>query len=99
MDAAVSGCGSAVNSFSNLSSVTLSTPRLEVPQPQFQPTEIRMVVVSDGEGDIDGVAGQEWGLLQAFNHMPAESAKYSSQFLCLSSRLAARGFGFFAAAG
>src|SRR5580704_2912281 len=86
--------GSAVNSFSNLSSVTLSTLRLEIPQRQFQPAEVRMVIVADGEGDIDFVPSQERGLLQAFRHMPAEGAKGSSQLSVPSFQLTARCFGF-----
>ena len=31
----------------------------EVAQREFQPTKIRVVVVANREGDVDGVAGEE----------------------------------------
>src|SRR5271166_1746841 len=74
----------------------------QIPQRQFQPAVLGMVVVTDGEGDIDGVSGQERRLLQAFGHVPAEGvengAKTSSQFSVLSSQLTAHGLGFLGAA-
>jgi hypothetical protein len=30
-----------------------------------------MIVLSDAEGDIDGIASQKRGLLQTLSHMPA----------------------------
>jgi hypothetical protein len=49
-----------------------------------------MIVVADGEGDIDGIARQERGLQQALGHVPAESIesdfalKVGSQWWLLS---------------
>ncbi len=57
-----------------------------------------MIVVADGEGDVDGVSGKERGLLQAFGHVPAQGVKDSSQFSVLSSQLKTFGFGFLFAA-
>ena len=63
-----------------------------------------MIVMSDGESDIDGVAGQKWRLLQALGHAPAQgveddevSPRASSQFSVLSSQFFG-GHCFFAAA-
>ena len=44
----------------------------EIAQRQFQPTEVGMVVLADGKGDVDGIAGEQRRLLQAFGHVPAE---------------------------
>ena len=47
-----------------------------------------MVVVADGEGDVDGVASKKRRLLQTFSHVPAEGVENgslsSSQFSVLS---------------
>ena len=74
------------------------TRRFEVPQRELQSAEVGMVVVADGECDVDGIARQERRLLQAFGHVPAEGVKYGSQFSVLSSQLKTFGFGFLFAA-
>src|SRR5271157_490505 len=59
-----------------------------------------MVVVADGERDVDGVASQKGRLLKAFGHVPAQRVENSSQFLhssqlsVLSSQLKTLCFGF-----
>src|SRR6202035_5968555 len=59
-----------------------------------------MIIVADGEGDVDGIAGQERRLLQAFGHVPAEGVENSSQFFnssqfsVLISQLKTLRFGF-----
>ncbi len=68
--------------------------RSEIPQSEFQSTEVGMIVVADGEGDVDGVASQERRLLQAFGHVPAQGVENSSQFSLLSSQWTTPGFGF-----
>src|ERR1700758_5137579 len=52
-----------------------------------------MIVVPDGEGDIDAVAGEKRGLLQALGHVPTQGVKndFSSQFSALSSQMIAIG--------
>jgi hypothetical protein len=49
-----------------------------------------VVVVSDGEGDIDGVARQKRGLVQAFGHVPAQGVENGPQFLVLSFQFLGR---------
>src|ERR1022692_4964324 len=56
-----------------------------------------MVIVADGEGDVDGVARQKRRLLQAFGHVPSEGVKDSSQFPVPSSQFYAAGLGLLAA--
>ena len=48
-----------------------------------------MIVVSYGEGNIDGVAGEKRRALQAFGHVPAQGIEsdFSSQFPVLGSQL------------
>src|SRR5450631_1317291 len=59
-----------------------------------------MIVVSDGEGDIERVAREERGFLQAFGHVPAQGvesnfiSKISSQLSVLSSQCAAACIGY-----
>src|SRR5258708_3590255 len=58
----------------------------KVAQRKFQATVFGVIVVSDGESDIDRIAGQERRLLHTLGHVPAEgverdlSSKISSQF-------------------
>src|SRR5450631_1444524 len=59
-----------------------------------------MIVVSDGESDIERVAREERVFLHAFGHVPAQGvesdfiSKISSQFSVLSSQCAAACIGF-----
>ena len=46
---------------------------LEVAQRQFQPSKFGMVIVIEGESDIQSVAGKQFCLLDAFGHAPPES--------------------------
>src|SRR4030088_704118 len=53
-----------------------------------------MIVVADGERDVDGVTGEKWGLLQAFRHVPSQCVEHdgvspgaSSRFGVLNSQL------------
>jgi hypothetical protein len=48
---------------------------LEVAERKLEAAVFRMVVVSDGKGDIDGIACQERGLLEALGHVPAEGVE------------------------
>ena len=68
--------------------------RPEIPQSKFHSAEVGMIVVADGEGDVDGVASQERRLLEAFGHVPAQGVENNSQFWVLSSQWTAPGFGF-----
>ena len=69
---------------------------LEIAQGEFQAAVFGMIVVSDGEGDIERIARQQRRLLQALGHVPAQGVegdlarKSSSQFSVLSSQLTAR---------
>ena len=45
---------------------------LEVAERKFQSAEVWVVVVIEGEGDIESVAGKQLGLLDALGHAPAE---------------------------
>ena len=58
----------------------------EVAQRQLQAAEVRMVVVADGEGDVERVARQKRRLLQAFGHVPAKGVENGSQFSALDWR-------------
>ena len=64
---------------------------LKIPQGKLQSAVFGMIVVPDGEGDIDAVAGEKRGLLQALGHVPTQGIKddFGSQFSALSSRLIA----------
>src|ERR1700677_1719861 len=57
----------------------------EIAQGQLQATEIGVVVVADGKGDVDGVSGKQRGFLEAVGHVPAEGVENGSQFSILSS--------------
>ena len=48
-----------------------------------------MIVVTDGEGYVDGVACQKRGLLHALGHVPTQCVEgnFSSQFSVVSSQL------------
>lgn len=48
-----------------------SGARAEVPQRQLQSAVLRMVVVPDAERNIERIARQQFGCLQAFCHVPA----------------------------
>lgn len=45
---------------------------LEVAEREFQSPEIGVIVVIEGEGDVQRVAGQKFCLLDALGHAPAQ---------------------------
>ena len=45
---------------------------LEIAEREFQSSEFGVIVVIEGEGDIQSVTGEEVGLLNALGHAPAE---------------------------
>ena len=47
-------------------------PALEIPERQFESAEVGVVVLIEGEGDIQRIAGKQFCLLNAFSHAPAE---------------------------
>src|SRR4029077_11745507 len=75
---------------------TSSTPNLalglEVAEGEFEATVFGVVVVADGEGDVEGIAGEEFGVLQALGHVPAEGVE-GDVALPVSSRLSVGGGG------
>ena len=102
-----SGCRGAIlqkRKFNTWLGVTLSSHSaggyLKIAQGQLQAAVFGMIVVADGKGDIDGVAGQERGLLHTLGHMPAQgvegdlTAKISSEFAVFSSQFTAACIGF-----
>src|SRR6266436_6869036 len=67
----------------------------EVAKGKLEPPIFRMVVVSDGEGDVDRIAGKKLGSLEPFRHVPAEAVERhipapSGVFLCRSPVLSYR---------
>jgi len=53
-----------------------SEPRdSEIPQGEFQAAVFGVVVVSDGEGDVDRIARQHRRLLEALGHVPAQGVE------------------------
>jgi len=61
----------------------------EVAKGKLEAPIFRMVVVSDGEGDVDRIAGKKLGSLEPFRHVPAEGVERhipapSGVFLCRS---------------
>lgn len=48
---------------------------LEVAQGEFESAVFGVVVVADGEGDVEIIAGEEVGGLEAFGHVPAEGVE------------------------
>ena len=47
----------------------------KIAQGKLQAAVVGMVVVADGEGDVDGVSNEERGLLQALGHVPGQSVE------------------------
>src|SRR4029077_20223426 len=74
---------------------TSSTPNLalglEVAEGEFEATVFGVVVVADGEGDVEGIAGEEFGVLQALGHVPAEGVEGDVALPVLRSRFSALG--------
>src|ERR1700722_9025656 len=61
----------------------------EIPQRQFQAAVFGMIVVADGECDVDRIACQKRCLMHSFRHVPAQGVEgnFSSQFSVVSSQL------------
>lgn len=47
-------------------------PALEIAERQFESAEVGMVVLIEGESDIQRVPGKQFCLLDAFGHAPTE---------------------------
>ena len=71
--------------------ITFGRRSFEVAQGKLQAAIFRVIVVANGEGDVDGIARQQLMLQHSFRHVPAEGiegdpgSKVSSQFPVLSS--------------
>ncbi len=48
------------------------TRSLKVSQREFEAAVLGVIVILDGEGDVEIVAGEQAGLLTAFRHAPAQ---------------------------
>lgn len=70
--------------------ITFGRRSFEVAQGKLQAAIFRVIVVANGEGDVDGIARQKLMLQHSFRHVPAEGiegdpgSKVSSQFPVLS---------------
>src|SRR5216683_8358091 len=69
----------------------------KIAEREFQAAEVGMIVVTNGEGNVDGVARQKRRLLQAFGHAPTQGVENNSRFPLLSAQLSAHSAGFRAA--
>src|SRR5580700_9614176 len=48
---------------------------LVVAKGEFEAAVLGVVVVANGEGDVEGIPGEKIGGLEAFGHMPAEGVE------------------------
>lgn len=75
----------------------------EIAQRELQAAKLRMIVCSDGEGNVDRVSGEKRGLGEAFGHVPAQGVESHVQSAILPPWLRAvarpwcRGCGFLGA--
>src|SRR5258707_1949214 len=67
----------------------------EVAQGEFQAAVLGMIVVSDGERDVNGVAGEKRRLLQALGHVQAQGVKHDGVSPRASSQVSVLSFQFF----
>ena len=61
---------------------------LEVAEREFEAAILGVIVVANGESDVERISRQEIGSLKAFGHVPAEGVKSNPAAPVLSPRLA-----------
>ena len=64
---------------SGMAIITFGRRSFEVAQGQLQASVLRVIIVADGESDIDGIACQKLLLLHSFRHIPAEDIESDSR--------------------